>query len=114
MEREELLSCILGSIPYRLCVADSDHIIRYMNKRAEDFYYGQRGHKDLIGKLLFNYIQESTQQKILTAIEEIKEIKEEAHICVNSDNYRQYICPIFGVDGEFIGYYSRFEKNLQL
>ncbi len=114
MEREELLSHILDSIPYRLCVADSNHIIRYMNKHAEDFYYGKRGHKDLIGKHLFNYVNESTQQKILAAIEEIKETKQEAFICVNSDNYRQYICPVFGNGGEFIGYYSRFEKNLQL
>lgn len=114
MEREEFLSCILDSYPYRIAIADKDHNICYFNKKAEEFYYGKRGHKDLIGKPLFNYVKESTKQKILAAVEVMKETGEEVFITVNSDDLRQYLCPVFDKGGEFIGYYSRFEKNLHL
>lgn len=51
MERETMLSLILDSYPYPILFVDCDHIIRYMNKRAEYHYYQERGYRDLIWQI---------------------------------------------------------------
>lgn len=114
MEREELLSSILDSNPYRLVFVDTDNIIRYMNKEAKNFYYNLRGHKNLIGKSLLNCHKDATNQNLLAAIEEIKSTGKEKFVGVNSDNVRLYITPIKNKDDDFIGYYARYEQNIQL
>ena len=49
MTREEMMACILDSVPYRIVFVDTDHIIRYMNREAKHHYYAVRGYGDLIG-----------------------------------------------------------------
>lgn len=34
MAREEMMAYILDSVPYRIVFVDTDHVIRYMNRRA--------------------------------------------------------------------------------
>ena len=53
MTREEMMACILDSVPYRIVFVDTDHIIRYMNREAKHHYYAVRGYSDLIGKSIF-------------------------------------------------------------
>ena len=43
---------ILDAIPYPIMYVDVNHIIRYMNKKAEFYFYEVRGYRDLIGKNL--------------------------------------------------------------
>ena len=67
MKQEKMLSCILNSYPYPIVFVDCGHIIRYMNKRAEQHYYQERGYKDLIGKSIFVTIPFSMFVRILVS-----------------------------------------------
>ncbi|ADY56311.1 hypothetical protein Sgly_2018 [Syntrophobotulus glycolicus DSM 8271] len=114
MEREKLLSYILDSYPYPILFADCDHIIRYMNKRAQYHYYRERGYRDLIGKSLFDCHQNAKSEEIIReTVERLKNHGNEAFLHVNVRNERVYIVPVRDENGELIGYFERFEMNQQ-
>ena len=113
MTREEMLSCILDSYPYRVVFVDTDHIIRYMNKAAKYHYYQVRGYRDLIGKSLFECHGEKSKAAIIAAVEKLKNHGNEIYLGVSVGNERKYINPVRDENGELIGYFERFEMNLQ-
>lgn len=113
MDKEKLMSYILGSIPYPIVFADCEHIIRYMNKAAEFHYYSQRGYRDLIGKSLFDCHNETSREKITAAFEKLKNHGNEIFIGISVKNQRIYMNPVRDENGELIGYCERFEMNLQ-
>lgn len=113
MELEKIQAYILDAIPYPIVYVDSEHIIRYMNKEAKHVYYDVRGYRDLIGKSLFNCHKESSKNMIIKAIEGLKNHGNEIYLKVNAKNERIYINPVRNEDGELIGYFERFERNLQ-
>ena len=114
MEREKMLSYILDSYPYPVVFVDCDHIIRYMNKRAEYLYYQERGYRDLIGKSLFICHQNPKSEEMIKAtVEKLKNHAPEVLLPVNGRNERVYIVPVRDDNGNMIGYFERFEMNLQ-
>jgi DUF438 domain-containing protein len=113
MDREKIMGYILDSIPYPVVFVDASHIIRYMNKNAEFHYYSERGYRDLVGKSVFNCHNESSKGKILAAFEKLKNHGNEAFIGVGIKNQRIYMNPVRDENGELIGYFERFEMNLQ-
>ena len=113
MEREKLLSYILDSYPYPVIFADCDHIIRYLNKNAEYFYYQERGYDDLIGKSIFACHNDKSKEKIIAAVEKLKDHGMELYLGVNVKNRRVYIQAVRNESGELVGYIERFEMNVQ-
>jgi DUF438 domain-containing protein len=113
MEREKLLSYILDSYPYPVVFADGDHIIRYLNKNAEYFYYQERGYDDLIGKSIFACHNDKSKEKIIAAVDKLKNHGMEPYLGVDVKNRRIYIQPVRNENGELIGYIERFEMNVQ-
>jgi DUF438 domain-containing protein len=114
MERETMLSLILDSYPYPILFVDCDHIIRYMNKRAEYHYYQERGYRDLIGKSLFDCHQNPrSEEMIKLSVEILKNHGKEIFLTVNERNERIYIVPVRDKSGDLVGYFERFELNLQ-
>ena len=113
MEREKMLAAILDSIPYPIVFVDKDHIIRYLNQEARHRYYGIRGYRDLIGKSLFDCHGKESKERILAAVEKVKNHENDIFIKVGSRNERIYLNPVRDENGEFIGYFERFEMNLQ-
>jgi DUF438 domain-containing protein len=113
MEREILLSYILDSYPYPVLFADNDHIIRYLNKNAEYFYYQERGYGNLIGKSLFDCHNDKSKEKIIAAVERIKNHAMEPFLGVDVKNRRIYLQAVRNEKGEMVGYIERFELNLQ-
>lgn len=114
MDRESMLSCILDAYPYPVVFVDCEHIIRYMNKRAEYHYYQERGYRDLIGKSLFDCHQNpKSEEKIRSSVEKLKNHANEIFLMVNGRNERIYIVPVRDEFGNLIGYFERFEMNLQ-
>jgi DUF438 domain-containing protein len=113
MEREKLLACILDSYPYPVVFADGDHIIRYLNKNAEYFYYQERGYNDLVGKSIFACHNDKSKEKIIAAVEKLKNHGMELFLGVDVKNRRIYIQPVRNENGELIGYIERFEMNVQ-
>jgi DUF438 domain-containing protein len=113
METSEIQKYILDSIPYPIVFVDTDHIIRYMNMEAKHFYYNRRGYSDLIGKSLFECHNEKSKAMIIDAVEKLKNHANEKFLGVNIRNERFYLNPVRNENGELIGYFERFERNLQ-
>ena len=113
MSREEMFEAILDSIPYRIVFVDTDHIIRYLNKEARHHYYDVRGYDELVGKLIFTCHSERTKEMLLAAVEKLRNHGNEIYLGVSVYNERKYINPVRNEKGELIGYFERFERNLQ-
>lgn len=113
METERITGYILDSLPYPVVFVDASHIIRYMNKTAQYHYCSERGYRDLIGKSIFNCHNESSKEKILAAFEKLKNHGNEIMIGVSVKNQRIYINPVRDENGELLGYFERFEMNVQ-
>jgi DUF438 domain-containing protein len=113
MKREDMMSYILESIPYPILFVDVNHIIRYMNKHAKFHYYEERGYRDLIGKSLFDCHNPHSKEKVLAAFERLKHHGNEFFVGVSMKNHRIYMNPVRNENGELVGYFERFELNLQ-
>ena len=114
MTNEQITSYIVDSIPYPVVFVVCDHIIRYMNKAAKYHYYEERGYRDLIGKSLFDCHQEErSKEHIIAAVEKLKKHANEIFLMVGVKNQRIYINPVRNENGELIGYFERYELNLQ-
>ena len=115
MDREKMLSYILDSYPYPIVFVDCDHVIKYLNKRAEYHYYQERGYRDLIGKSIFECHQNpKSEEMIKLVVEQLKNHANEVFLKVNYRNERIYIVPVRDENGVLIGYIERFELNLQM
>ena len=113
MNREEMFEAILDSIPYRIVFVDTDHIIRYLNKEARHHYYDVRGYNELVGKSIFECHSEKSKEMLIAAVEKLRNHGNEIYLGVSVYNERKYINPVRNEKGELIGYFERFERNLQ-
>ena len=113
MTREEMFAYILDSVPYRVVFVDTDHIIRYMNKEAKHHYYDVRGYRDLVGKSIFECHNEKSKEALIAAVEKLKNHGNEIYLGVSVTNERKYINPVRDENGNLIGYFERFERNMQ-
>ena len=113
MNREEMVEAILDSIPYRIVFVDTDHIIRFLNKEARHHYYDVRGYGELVGKSIFECHSEKSREMLIAAVEKLRNHGNEIYLGVSVYNERKYINPVRNETGELIGYFERFERNLQ-
>ena len=113
MNREEMFEAILDSIPYRIVFVDTDHIIRYLNKEARHHYYDVRGYDELVGKSIFECHSEMSKEFLIAAVDKLRYHGNEIYLGVSVYNERKYINPVRNEKGELIGYFERFERNLQ-
>ena len=113
MEELQMLESILNSIPYPVVFVDIDHIIRYLNLRAKYHYYKERGYKELVGKSISVCHSDKSMEFIKQAFEKFKNNGAEIFLHVNVRNERVYIVPVRDDNGNLLGYYERFELNLQ-
>ncbi len=113
MEREKMFEYILDSYPYKIVFVDADYVIRYLNKAAKYHYYDVRGYKELVGRSIFDCHNESSREKIKQAVEKMKGHTNEIFLGVSVDNQRFYLNPVRDENGELVGFFERFEMNLQ-
>jgi DUF438 domain-containing protein len=113
MDNEKRMSYILDSFPYPVVFVDCEHIIRYMNKTAKYHYHEERGYPELIGRSLFECHNDKSKEMIIKAFEKLKKHTNEIFIGVSVKNQRIYMNPVRDEKGELIGYFERFELNLQ-
>lgn len=109
---EVLYRQILDSIPYPIVFVDTNHVIRFLNKTAEHHYYTIRGYRNLVGQSLFACHNESSREKIIAAVEKLKQHANEIFIGVSVANQRMYLNPVRNEKGELVGYFERFEMNV--
>ena len=57
--------------------------------------------------------QELSRERIEAAVEKLRHHGNEIYLGVTPDNQRYYINPVRNEEGELLGYFERFELNLQ-
>ena len=110
---ESILRFILDALPFPVVFADADHVIRFLNRRAEFHYYEERGYRDLVGTSIFACHNEKSKTRIMDIVEKLKNHGREVFLAINEKNERVFVTPVRNHEGEFIGYFERFEGNYQ-
>ena len=111
LAEEELTKLILDSIEHPILFADTDHIIRYLNKPAEKEYYQVRKLKSLIGRKLFSCHPPYAVPTIEKAFDKLVEGEEEVYLYHSHKKDNDlYLRAVRDKEGKLIGYYQRYEK----
>jgi len=99
-----LLAAILDSLKDPLLFADTEHVIRYMNRAAKAFY--EEG-AALLGRSLMDCHNPASQQiirEVLVALE----AGEEERLISDTPDHRVYMRAVRDADGRLLGYYERY------
>ena len=113
MQELEIMSGILNSYPYPIVFVDKDYIIRYMNKNARYYYCDERGYGELIGKSIFDCHRPESAELIKEYYKEIQRHGKEIFVNVSIRNQRVYMQGVRNDKGEWIGFFERFELNVE-
>lgn len=108
--KKNIYEALLDSVQSPIVFIDNDHIIRYLNKRAEEKYYKKRGYSDLIGKSLFDYHNNKSEKQIKQIHARLMAGEDEVFLKVSNDNERITVVAVRDPDGNLLGYYERFEE----
>ncbi len=100
-----LMAAILDSLKDPVLFADTEHIIRYMNKAAIAHY--SEG-ESLIGRSLLDCHNEQSQQQIIEILAAMQ-AGEEERLITDSEEHRIYMRAVRGAGGQVLGYYERYE-----
>lgn len=105
MTDTNLLAALLDSLKAPLLFADTEHVIRYMNRAATAHY--EQG-EALLGTSLLDCHNETSQAVI---VETLKVLQAGAQERLTSDNpdQRIYMRAVRAADGRVLGYYERYE-----
>jgi PAS domain-containing protein len=100
-----LLTAILDSLKDPILVADTGHVVRYLNKTAIEFY---EGGESLIGSSLLDCHNERSQQMMAEILAQMYEGLTE-QLITDDEEHQIYMRVVRGPDGEVLGYYERYE-----
>ncbi len=100
-----LMAAILDSLKDPLLFADTDHVTRYMNRAAVEYYdEGQ----ELIGRSLLECHNERSQQMMVDILAAMH-AGEEERLITDDEEHRIYMRAVRDQDGRVLGYYERYE-----
>lgn len=105
----ELLSNLLDSFKQPVVFADKQHVIRYLNRAAQDYYAKGAG---LLGQDLMACHNKQSQQLMLDIVQRMASEGLDEQLITDNAKHRIYMRAVRSADGEFIGYYERFEPPL--
>lgn len=105
MSDPALMAAILDSLKDPLLFADTEHIIRYMNKAAIVYY--SEG-ESLLGRSLLDCHNEQSQRQIIEILDAMQSGEEE-RLITDNEKHRIYMRAVRGPDGQVLGYYERYE-----
>jgi transcriptional regulator with PAS, ATPase and Fis domain len=100
---------LLNSITDSILVADTNHIVQYMNKAA--IAHHTKGEK-LLGSDLLECHNEESQKMMVEILAEMQSGLEEKLITDN-EKYRIFMRAVRDDSGKLIGYYERYEPPRQ-
>ncbi len=101
----EFFQDLLDSLKNPLLFADTGHIVRYLNKAAQNFYSGGL---ILVGSSLLDCHNQQSQQAMQAILERMQQGLDE-ELITNNEKWRIYMRAVRSSTGELIGYYERFE-----
>jgi len=104
-----LMAAILDSLKDPLLLADTDHTILYMNKRATTFY--EQG-ASLLGRSLLECHNERSRQMMIEILAAMH-TGEEERLITDDAEHRIYMRAVRASDGQLLGYYERYEWKKQ-
>jgi PAS domain-containing protein len=104
-----LMTALLDSLKHPLLLADTDHLIRYMNRSAIE-YYDER--ESLIGRSLLDCHNEQSQETIIEVLEAMR-AGEEERLITDNEEHRIYMRAVRDADGQLLGYYERYEPRVK-
>lgn len=96
---------LLNSVIDPILVADTKHIVQYMNKAAINHY--EEG-ESLIGSNLLLCHNEESQKMMIDILEEMQNGLDEKLITDN-EKHRIFMRAVRDENGELIGYFERYE-----
>lgn len=102
-----LLAAVLDSLPEPILVADTDHIICYMNRAAIAHYPGGEA---LLGTSLLDCHNPRSRQIILEVVEEFQ-AGADARFISENEGRRMYMRAVRHTDGRLLGYYEWYERQ---
>ncbi|MFH1851819.1 MAG: PAS domain-containing protein [Candidatus Neomarinimicrobiota bacterium] len=105
MESEELYACLLDSLRDPLLFADTDHLIRYLNRAATEHYTGG---SDLLGRSLLDCHNPESQRQMIAILKKMHTGLDEELITDQPDK-RIYMRAVRDSAGRLLGYYERYE-----
>jgi transcriptional regulator with PAS, ATPase and Fis domain len=102
---KQFYESLLNSIKDPILVADTNHIVQYMNKAAINHY--EEG-ENLMGSNLLLCHNDESQKMMLDILGEMKDGLEEKQITDN-DKHRIFMRAVRDENDELIGYFERYE-----
>ena len=105
-----LYEAILDSIHHRIVFVDTDHIIRYLNRAAKNWFYQKRSYTDLVGKCLFDCHQPVSREKLLGLYHRLVQGENEVFVKVTPENEKASMVAVRDPAGHLLGYFERFER----
>lgn len=97
---------LLNSIIDPVLVADTNHIVQYMNKAAKKHY--EEGDSLMGSNLLFCHNEES--QKMMIDILEKMQNGLEEELITDNEKFRIFMRAVRDESGKLIGYFERYES----
>lgn len=109
MTKIEFYEALLNSMKNPVLVADTNHIVKYMNKPAINHY--EEG-EDLMGSNLLLCHNEESQKMMIDILTEMQNGLDEKLITDN-EKYRIYMRAVRNDRGELTGYFERYEPPIK-
>jgi PAS domain-containing protein len=112
MMDKPILNAILNSIDQPVLFVDTDHMIRFINAAAEQ-YYGKLGYSDLLDKSIFEWHNADSSRIIREVFQAFLDGEQERYLTTNDDGFKVYMRAVRDKDGNLLGYYERYEAAAQ-
>jgi PAS domain-containing protein len=109
MADASLMAALLDSMKDPVLVADTDHVIRYMNKPAIRHY--EEG-EALLGRSLLDCHNEDSRRQIVEILAAMRSGLDE-RLITDNEKHRIYMRAVRDDRGELIGYYERYEPPIK-
>lgn len=104
-----LCQAILDSIHHRIVFVDNDHIIRYLNRKAREWFYEKRGYADLIGKSIFACHKPASRERLQELYHRLQQGEEEVFVKITAQKEKASMVAVRDTQGRLLGYFERFE-----
>ena len=102
----ELMAAILDSLKAPILFADTEHVVRYMNRAAVEHY---EGGASLIGRSLLDCHNERSRAAIIEILAAMQNEGLEERLTIDDEKRRIYMRAVRDAEGRVLGYYERYE-----
>lgn len=104
-----LCQAILDSIHHRIVFVDNDHIIRYLNRKAREWFYEKRGYAHLIGKSIFACHHPASCERLQELYHRLQQGEDEVFVKITAQKEKASMVGVRDTEGRLLGYFERFE-----